>query len=154
MARMRALVVTGTIVLAAGLTTAGLTGCSGSAANANVTKYEVLDRFQAEDSTDPDRRYFIWIKPFSTQDDPKQKASDRYFKADERSIWDGCWLGDTFYDLVVGKDYCERTPKSTVPTRMLMELEAKHQPIPKEWEQYMSQEQKEKYLSSTTKEHK
>lgn len=85
-----------------------LTGCS----SANVTQYEVLDRFHVIDATDPNKEYFLWLR----QDDGK--VFDHFIPANQKAVWDGCWLGDNFYDLKVGKDYCERTERSEMPTSM------------------------------------
>lgn len=85
-----------------------LAGCSGN----TTTTYEVLDRFHVVDSKDPNRAYFLWLKGTDG------KAFDHYFSANEKAIWDSCWLGDKFYDLKVGMDYCERTDKSVMPTSL------------------------------------
>ena len=80
-----------------------------------ATRYEVLDRFHISNPVDPNHEYFLWLRA------PDGKAFDRFFPANERAVWDGCWLGDTFIDRVIGKDECVRTAKSEMPTKLRRE---------------------------------
>lgn len=100
------------LVGAAILAALAVGGCSSS-----DQEHEVLDVFiiQDYDTIPADRRpetpNMIWIK-----DDSTQKGSRDIFVSKE--VWEGCWMGDIYTDRLIGKDGCERTANSVMPTRL------------------------------------
>jgi hypothetical protein len=90
---------------------ASLTGC-----DASKTEYRVIDRFQIAGydkmpkSAQPKEAQFLWLKPWT---DETGKAKDLFV---EKEVWDTCWMGDKYTDRIIGKDTCEHTPESKMPT--------------------------------------
>lgn len=100
------------------LTLVGLTGCD----NLNNTTYRVLDRFRVggydqwpDDKPKPPKAQFLWVKAWGTENQQTPKPKDIYI---DSKLWDTCWLGDKYTIRKIGRDTCERTPESEMPTEL------------------------------------